>query len=113
VISLGLFLGSLFDKSSGAANLGSIVSTVLGFFSGAFIAGIGKLWEFDLLGQKMQFNDLFPTKWGTEALTKILTDNRNLGDITKELTILGVSGVITLALAIWFYADRHLKARVG
>jgi ABC-2 type transport system permease protein len=109
VIALGLIIGSLFKKSEAATNTGTIINIILGFFSGAFIAGIGSLWEFKLFGATLQFNDIFPTKWGTVAMEKILTNNLGLADIQKELGILAISGIITLSLGIWIYASRQLK----
>lgn len=109
VIAAGLLIGSFYKQAEGATNLGTIISIILGFFSGAFISDIGNVLEFDAFGQKWQFNDLFPTKWGTEAVEKILTNNLSLVDITTELAITLISGIILLGLGIVTYSQRQLK----
>ncbi len=109
VIAVGLVLGGLFKKSEPATNMGSIINIILGFFSGAFISGIGNILEFELFGRTLQFNDILPTKWGTVAVEKILTDNLDLVSIQLELLILAVSGILTLILGIFVYANRQLK----
>jgi len=109
VIAVGLLIGGMFKKSEPATNVGTIINIILGFFSGAFISGIGNILEFEILGQTLQFNDFLPTKWGTVAVEKILTDNLALTDIQTELWILAISGIITLSLSAWIYANRQLK----
>jgi len=110
VIALGLLIGSVFKKTDSAMNMGSIVSIILGFFSGSFIAGIGKVLEFQAFGKTMQYNDIFPTRWGTQALDVILTQNKGLADIQNELWILIISGLVTLLLSMWIYSQRQLKS---
>ncbi|MEM1312060.1 MAG: ABC transporter permease [Patescibacteria group bacterium] len=109
VIAVGLLISAVVSKSEAATNLGTIISIILGFFSGSFISGIGNILEFDILGRNVQFNDFLPTKWGTVAVDKILKDDLALIDIQTELWILSFLGLIVLALSIWIYANRQLK----
>jgi len=111
VIAIGIAISSFSDKTDSASNLGTILSIIFGFFSGSFITGIGSILEFNLLGRTFQFNDFLPTKWGTVAIEKILTNNKGLADITSEMLILGSSGLAVLILAIWLYSQKQLKAR--
>lgn len=111
VIAVGIAISSFSDKTDSASNSGTIISIIFGFFSGSFITGIGSILEFNLLGKNFQFNDFLPTKWGTVAIEKILTNNKGLGDITIEMLILACSGAIILVFAIWLYSQKQLKAR--
>ena len=109
VVAIGLVIGSFFQKSEPATNVGTIVNIILGFFSGVFILGIGNVLEFDLFGRTFQFNDILPTKWGTVAVEKILTDDLGLVDIQNELWVLALSGIFTLAISIWVYSKKQLQ----
>ncbi len=108
-IAVGILIASVSSKTTAASNVGTIVSIILGFFSGSFISGIGRALEFSIAGYQLQFNDILPTKWGTEAVQKILTNNRGLNDIQSELLILLISGVITLSISVFIYSNRKLK----
>lgn len=110
-IGLGILIGSFSRRVDTATNLGTMVSIVLGFFSGSFINGIGKVFEFELWGRIWQFNDLIPSKWGTVAIEKILTENKGIADIQTELLILAISGIVLLALSIVVYQKRQLAVR--
>jgi ABC-type multidrug transport system permease subunit len=111
VIGMGLLIGSFVKKTEAATNIGTIVSIIFGFFSGSFISGIGQLAKFDLFGTTYEFNDLLPSKWGTTAIDKILAKNLGLSDITNELLVLFVSGVVVIIIGIVVYNQRQLKAQ--
>lgn len=111
VIGVGLLIGAFAKKSDAAANVGTIVSIIFGFFSGSFITGIGKVLEFTVAGKTVQFNDLLPTKWGTVAIEKILTQNLTLADIKTELLILGFSGAFLLILGVFVYQKKQLSVQ--
>ena len=111
VIGVGLLIGSFVKKTDAATNIGTIVSIIFGFFSGSFIAGIGSIAKFDLLGKTYEFNDLLPSKWGTTAIDKILSSNMGLGDITTELLILLISGGVVILVGIVVYNQRQLKVQ--
>lgn len=108
VIGLGLLIGSFTQKVEAATNIGTIISIIFGFFSGSFIAGIGNVLEFELFGRLFQFNDFLPTKWGTDAIEKILTDNLFITDIILEITILLISGIVTLIFGVYVYSMKQL-----
>jgi ABC-type multidrug transport system permease subunit len=110
VIGIGLLIGSFVKNTDAATNLGTIVSIILGFFSGSFISGIGNVLKFDIFGQTYQFNDIIPSKWGTVAIEKVLSQNLGLADITTELTILLVSGIVIIALGTVVYQKKQLSA---
>ncbi len=109
VIGLGLLIGSYVKKTDAATNIGTILSIILGFFSGSFISGIGSVLEFNFLGRLWQINDIIPSKWSTVAMEKILADNLGLADIAGELAILSVSGFIFIVLGILIYYKRQLS----
>jgi len=91
VVALGLLIGGLIKKMDTATNVGTMLSIVLGFFSGSFIVGIGQVLEFELFGTVLQFNDILPSKWASEALEIILINNGSLSDITNALLIILIS----------------------
>jgi ABC-type multidrug transport system permease subunit len=111
VIGVGLLIGAFVKKTDAATNIGTIVSIILGFFSGSFISGIGSVLEFNLFGRTIQFNDLLPSKWGTVAIEKILSKNMQLSDITTELMILGISGAVLLLIGIIVYQKKQLNVQ--
>lgn len=112
IVAVGLLIGSFFNKTEAASNLGTIISIILGFFSGSFISGIGNILEFDLFGRTFQFNEVLPTTWGTEAFNQILTRGGNLADIQTELMILAISGAVTIVIGTVIYAKRQLHFQV-
>lgn len=109
VVAVGLLVGSFFDKTEVATNVGTILSIIMGFFSGSFIQGVGNLLEFDLFGRTFQFNEFLPTTWGTKAFQKILTQGDALTDIQTELWVLLISGIITLIISTWVYSSHQLN----
>lgn len=111
VVAVGLLIGAFFRKTESATNVGTILSIILGFFSGSFIQGIGTLWEFDLFGRSTQFNELLPTTWGTSAFEQLLTRGRTLADVQLELAVLFVSGLVTILIGTFVYARQQLQFR--
>ncbi|KXK27007.1 MAG: ABC-2 family transporter protein [candidate division WS6 bacterium OLB20] len=109
VVAVGLLIGALTKKIDAATNIGTMLSIVLGFFSGSFIAGIGRIWEFELFDRSVQFNDLLPTKWATVAMETVLRDSGSISDITGELTFISISAVVLLLAATLLYRQRQLK----
>lgn len=110
VIGVGLLIGGFVKKSEAATNLGVIISIIFGFFSGSFIAGIGNVLKFDLFENTILLTDSLPSKWGTDAVKKILSNNLGLSDITKELLIIGISSLIIILIGIYIYQKRQLRA---
>ncbi|MEI6462454.1 MAG: ABC transporter permease [bacterium] len=113
VIGIGLLIGSFVKKTAAATNIGTIVSIIFGFFSGSFISGIGSIARFDILGKTYEFNDLLPSKWGTVAIDKILSKNMGLADISTEMIVLGVTGVIIILVGIYVYDKKQLKVQTN
>lgn len=111
VIGLGLLIGSFVKKTDAATNIGTILSIILGFFSGSFIAGIGQVLEVNLFGNTYQFNDFLPSKWATVAIEKIMAENRSLSEIGSELTIILVSGLVISVIGIVVYKRNQLDSK--
>lgn len=109
VVAVGLVIGSFFDKTEAGTNVGTIVSILLGFFSGSFISGVGNILQVELFGYEFSLNQILPTTWGTEAFEQILTRGRGLDEVTTELLVLLISGLITLAIGVWIYSKRQLN----
>lgn len=111
VTALGLIIGAFADKTDAASNAGTILSIVLGFFSGSFITGIGQLYTFDFLGRTFEFTDILPSRWATVAMEKVLRQGQSLSEISTELLVVTVSGIILYVLAIVIFRNRKLVAR--
>lgn len=109
VVAVGLLVGGLFKKSEGANNTGIIISIVLGFLSGSFIVGVENLWRFDLFGKNFGLVNFVPTSYSNSALTKVLTETGSLADISTQLWVLGISGVLALSLSILVYSKMQLN----
>lgn len=112
VVGLGLTIGSFVKKPDAATNIATIISIVLGFFSGSFISGIGAIYEFEAFGRTLQFNDVFPTKWATVAMERVLKDGAGFEQISGEFFGLLISGIIFFVVGTLVYNQRQLK-RVG
>lgn len=109
VVAVGLLIGGAVKKVDTATNIGTMLSIILGFFSGSFISGIGRIWEFELFGSTIQFNDLLPTKWATVAMETVLRDNGSLSDVSGALAYITASSVVLLVISVLIYRQRQLK----
>jgi ABC-2 type transport system permease protein len=109
VVGLGLLIGAFVRRTEAATNIGTIVSIILGFFSGSFIYGISRILEFEIFGQKLAFNDILPTKHATDALTEILIDAKGFSAITDELLIISISAILVLLLGVISYNKTQLS----
>lgn len=111
VTGLGILFGTLANNSEEATNLGSLFSIILGFLSGSFVVGVGNLFEFEVLGLTLQFNDFLPSKWATQALENIFTSGESLITSIEELSIIFISGIIILTLSSIIYHYKHFRSK--
>lgn len=102
-IGLGLFVACFIENDSQAVNLGSTVTMVQVFVSGAFFP-LPPLTVFTLLGHPIGIFDIFPGSHGMLALQQVLNDGAGLGDIGFRLTaIVSLSAVYFAAGVFTFH----------
>jgi ABC-type multidrug transport system permease subunit len=110
IVGTGLLIGSFVNGSNNAANVGTIVSVILGFMSGSFIVGIETVTRIGEIGGRMiSFNQIFASTFATQALSQVLLYGKSLKDIGFELTALSISSLIVLVAGIYFYNKLQLK----
>jgi ABC-2 type transport system permease protein len=110
IVGVGLLIGSFVNGSNNAANVGTIVSVILGFMSGSFIVGIETVTRIGEIGGRMiSFNQIFASTFATQALSQVLLYGKNLSDIGFELIALTISSLIVLIAGIYFYNKLQLK----
>lgn len=110
IVGVGLLIGSFVNGSNNAANIGTIVSVILGFMSGSFIVGIETVTKIGEIGGRMiSFNQIFASTFATQAMTQVLLYGKKLSEIGFELTALTISSVIVLAAGVYFYNKLQLK----
>jgi ABC-type multidrug transport system permease subunit len=104
VIGGGLLLGSLFKTADTAANMGSMLSVILGFLSGAFV----QFPEIKVFGGPA-ITALVPSFHASEALRKVLQFGRPLSDVGFELSVITVSAVVLLLIGGYLYDRTQLR----
>lgn len=110
IVGTGLLIGAFVKGSNNAANVGTIVSVILGFMSGSFIVGIETVTRIGEIGGRMiSFNQIFASTFATQALSQILLYGKTLGETSFELIALTISSVIVLIAGIYFYNKFQLK----
>lgn len=110
IVGVGLLIGSFVNGSNNAANVGTIVSVILGFMSGSFIVGIETVTRIGEIGGRMiSFNQIFASTFATQALSQVLLYGKSLSEISFELIALTISSLIVLIAGIYFYNKLQLK----
>jgi ABC-2 type transport system permease protein len=110
IVGTGLLIGAFVNGANNAANVGTIVSVILGFMSGSFIVGIETVTRIGEIGGRMiSFNQIFASTFATQALSQVLLYGKPLKDIGFELTALTISSLIVLIAGIYFYNKLQLK----
>jgi ABC-2 type transport system permease protein len=107
-VGMGLVIASSFKNDNLAANIGSLVSIILGFLSGAFLAfPVVKLFG------NVTLTQLIPSTYAAEAFRKVLQYNKGFADIIPELSVLTISSIILIVIGSWAYSNFQLKNLVG
>lgn len=107
-VGMGLVIASSFKNDNLAANIGTLVSIILGFLSGAFLAfPVVKLFG------NITLTQLIPTTYAAEAFRKVLQYNKGLPDIIPELSVLTLSSIVLILVGSWAYNKFQLKNLVG
>jgi ABC-2 type transport system permease protein len=109
-VGIGLLIGAFVGKPEPAANLGSLISLILGFFSGSFILGIENIIKFgEIGGRSLRLVDFVPTFYATQAMKEVLLYGKGYESVLSEVSILIVSSLLFLALGIFTFNKRQLS----
>jgi ABC-type multidrug transport system permease subunit len=98
VAPLGLMMGAWFKDPDRAANVGVLVTMVMGALGGT-------MWPLEFVSPTMQRVALvFPTGWAMKALHQVISFGRNLSEVAPEIGVL-----IVFAAAFSAIASRSLR----
>lgn len=112
-VGVGLLIGGFTSKESSASNLGTMVSIVLGFFSGSFISGVQNILVLgEINGVALRVVDILPTFQATEALKSILLYGNGIESVLPQLGFILASGLIVLVIGVLVYKEKQMK-RLG
>jgi ABC-type multidrug transport system permease subunit len=91
VAPLGVAMGAWFRDPDRAANVGVLLTMVMGALGGT-------MWPLEFVSPTMQkVALLFPTGWAMKALHQVISFGRNLGDVVPEMAVLlAFSAVFTV-----------------
>lgn len=110
IVGVGLLIGSFTKTADNAANIGTMVSVVLGFMSGSFIVGIETILKIgEISGRVISLNQLFASSFATQAMSQIILYGKHIGDLSFEVIGLTVSSLIVLIAGVYFYNKLQLS----
>jgi len=109
VIGTGLMVACFCKNVTQAYLIGSFPMGLFMFFSGA-VFPIPKVKLFELAGHTIGLYDVLPPTYAVVALNKVLTLGAGLSDVTYELTGLLILSVLYLAIGVWLFGRRQLRA---
>lgn len=109
-VGVGLLIGAFVGKPEPAANLGSLISLVLGFFSGSFILGIENIIKFgEIGGRALRLVDFIPTFYATQAMKDVLLYGKGYNSVIDDIIILFISSLLFLVVGIFVFNKRQLS----
>jgi ABC-2 type transport system permease protein len=98
VAPLGVMMGAWIKEPDRAANVGVLVTMVMGALGGTW-------WPLEFVSPTLQkVALLFPTGWAMKALHQVISFGRNLGDVVPEIAVL-----LAFALVFTVVASRSLR----
>jgi ABC-type multidrug transport system permease subunit len=110
-VGVGLLIGAFVGKPEPAANLGSLISLILGFFSGSFILGIENVIKFgEINGVPLRLVDFVPSFYATQAMKEALLYGKGLGEVSFELAVLLGTSLFFLVLGTVVFQRRQLRS---
>ncbi len=93
VAPLGVMVGGWFREPDRAANVGVLMTMVMGALGGC-------MWPLEFVSPTLQNLALiFPTGWAMKALHQVISFGRGLGDVVPELAVLAGFAVVFTAIA--------------
>lgn len=94
VAPLGVAVGGWFRDPDRAANIGVLITMVMGALGGC-------MWPLEFASPTLQKVALFlPTGWAMRALHQVISFGRGLGDVVPELAVLAAFAVLFTAIAV-------------
>ncbi len=107
-IGIGLIVGCFIENDSQAVNLGSTVTMLGVFVSGAFFP-MTSTRLFTFLGHSIALFDFFPATHGLLALQQVLNDGAALSDIAFRLGATLLLSLLYFVLGVIFFSRRKLR----
>ena len=93
VAPLGVAVGAWFRDPDRAANIGVLVSMIMGALGGC-------MWPLEFVSPTLRNVSLiFPTGWAMKALHQVISFGRGLGDVVPELAVLAGFALLFTVLA--------------
>jgi len=93
VAPLGVMLGAWFRDPDRAANIGVLLTMVMGALGGC-------MWPLEFVSTTLQRVALiFPTGWAMKALHQVVSFGRGLGDVVPEIAVLVGFALVFTAIA--------------
>ena len=93
VAPLGVAVGAWFRDPDRAANIGVLITMVMGAFGGC-------MWPLEFVSPTLQRLSLvFPTGWAMKALHQVISFGRGLGDVVPEMLVLAGFALLFTVLA--------------
>jgi ABC-2 type transport system permease protein len=100
---LGAFLTTFVRNENQAAIVGSTVSLIFGALGGSFFPAQNLTGIVDI-ASKLTVN-----RWAMEGLIKLTTGGGTFIDILPEAAVLGLIGLVTFSLALYFFKRRFVR----
>ncbi|MCA9975499.1 MAG: ABC transporter permease [Anaerolineales bacterium] len=107
-VGMGLMVACFVENDSQAANIGSSVSMLQVFVSGAFYA-MPPLTLFTLGGHQIDLFDISPATSGMLALQQVLAYGADLRDVAFRLGVMGVGTAVYFILGIVIFQRRQMQ----
>lgn len=107
-IGIGLIVGCFVENDSQAVNLGSTVTMLGVFISGAFFP-VPTTDLFTILGHSIALFDFFPATPGLLALQQILNDGAGLSHVSFRLSATLLLSVVVFVSGIALFQRRKLR----
>ncbi|MCP5096889.1 MAG: ABC transporter permease, partial [Chloroflexi bacterium] len=107
-IGMGLVVANFVQNDSQAANLGSAISMIQVFLSGAFYA-LPPITIGTIAGHQMDLFDIFPATSGLLALQQLLTFGASLSDVVFRLGWVGVVTAVYFIVGVWLFQNNQTK----
>jgi ABC-2 type transport system permease protein len=108
-IGFGLIVACFIENDSQAVNLGSTVTMIMVFTSGAFFP-LPPLTVFTLLGHPISLFDLFPATHGMLALQQVLNDGAGLAEIGFRLSATLLLSLLLFFSGVFIFHRRKMRA---
>jgi len=108
-IGVGMLIGAFIDNPDAATNLGSMLSIILGFFSGSFINQVDQILKFNIGGSEIALTDFIPSFHASEAMRSVMLFGNDLETITSDILFLLLASFVILAIGTLVFSYKKLR----